>query len=468
MVRYICLSVTEKETAVAIDDGSIAMVSSGLFAPKKQDIRPARMHRYLNYGLLGLATILRLSGHKPKVYHANFEKPKALLARIVLENGPDLSRQCLMSIPSFMSIPWAKEFAHAFKEAFPNAQLILGGRWVVDGNEAWIRQKIPEIDYIVNGFGELRIGEIVGLKLPSLSPLPHLDYSLLDMASEFVPSVEISRGCGRGCSFCCERDEKWELLRSPQDAAIGVESIQEHFGFAPLRAYFEASRFDVTEKWASEFRQELVDRSLTISWRCEMRAEGLRRGTMESLAASGLKAIDLGLESASPQQLTLMNKTPSPQRYLELAEKFLVLCNELGVWVKVNVMAYPGETASTLQDTTGWIEERRELIKGISAYPFVLYGPSSMILPEWADQGCRAVDPDGLVNAGLTHLHLSGALDDESAVAACAELSRRFMTAKDYYDLKSLSYFPREYSFQEFMNDIREIPQDYLSFGKDC
>ncbi len=35
------------------------------------------------------------------------------------------------------------------------------------------------------------------------------------------------------------------------------------------------------------------------------------------------------------------------------------------------------------------------------------------------------------------------------------EISRDFMTAKDYFDLKSFSYFSRDYSYSDFIRDIK-------------
>lgn len=90
-----------------------------------------------------------------------------------------------------------------------------------------------------------------------------------------------------------------------------------------------------------------------------------------------MKVIDLGLESASLLQLERMQKADKPQRYLDAASKLLETCASHGIWVKVNVLLYGGETAQTLDETQRWLDAHAQYLKGVSVGPVVVYGPPS-------------------------------------------------------------------------------------------
>lgn len=462
----------------------ITMVSAGLLAPKKADVRVRRNHYYLNYGALGLCSVLSDLGHDVRLVHGLFSDPESFALRESLrwqeagEGSP-----VLLSIPSFFAVPWARAFCRMLKANCPGVKILAGGRWVVDGNGAWIRQMIPEIDLVVYGTAEARIGlaprfedwsripntdaDPTHVSEPPLSRLPTLRYELLDDYRSFHPSIEVSRGCGLGCKFCAERDARVSALRDPQAIGLALRDLAEAYGTDALTTYFEASVFVPKLEWARGLAEVVKSNGYRTLWRTETRVDTLSPALIPMLAESGMRVLDLGLESASPEQLLAMGKTRDPARYLARASALLHACNDNGIWTKINCLIYPGETETTFTATLSWLEAHADCIKGISASPMVVYGIDSetrRYIASLTELGAHPVDLESLERRGYVQMHPSHSVDHSRAESMCLEVSRRFMSARDYFDLKAFSYFRRGYQEGDFLADLAQESQEALPF----
>lgn len=206
---------------------------------------------------------------------------------------------------------------------------------------------------------------------------------------------------------------------------------------------------------------------MDIAWRCESRVDALKPETVELLAASGLKVIDLGLETASPGQIVAMNKANNVDRYLRSASDLLNSCQANGVWVKANVLLYAGETERTVSETRGWLDQHADAIKGVSVGPVVVYGPPRLarsLIDDLASRGGRILDADAADQTGISAIHPSAEMDANAAERISIGLSRRYMNKDDYFDLKSFSYYPRGFSRREFEADVMASDECTLPF----
>lgn len=245
-------------------------------------------------------------------------------------------------------------------------------------------------------------------------------------------------------------------------------SGQAVYGDASIRAFFEASFFSPSTDWILRLRSEFADRQISMKWRTETRVDNMAPSLVRELAKAGLRVLDLGLESASPQQLRHMKKTPNPTAYLRRASDLLKACRDEGVWAKVNVLLYPGEDQHSVSQTAEWLDQHADCIKGVSAGPLILYryGQATYdFLNEIGSLGARPVSPGDLDSHGFTELHLSASMSHEDAVGAASALSRSVMSARDYFDLKSFSYFPRDLTFDQFSASLSERNQANLPFA---
>ena len=197
----------------------------------------------------------------------------------------------------------------------------------------------------------------------SKMPEGFLRYELLDEAHRFHPSIEISRGCGRGCSFCVEGNIGMTPFQHPNLVVENLRYLRKFYNNEPFYTYFQASNFCPNHEWASQLCEEYRKNHLDSLWRCEVRVDTISPNTLELLARIGLKVIDIGLESASRSQLERMGKARNSDLYLEKADTLLRAANKSGVFTKLNIMFYPGETRKTINETMFWLGQREFLIK---------------------------------------------------------------------------------------------------------
>ncbi len=451
---------------------AVVFVSAGMSSPKKRDHALARRQLYLNYGALSLATTLSLAGYDTSVVHGEHETPESVIAELLQSGRLPSVYPLMLSLPSFHALPWARTFCTLIRRALPDCRIVVGGRWVVGPDPEWLRGKLPEAEVFVPGLAEPYI-EALLTGLPEMGrprvPRPDrpLQHPLVDGYLRYQPSVEASRGCGMGCGFCEERDIPVDKLGLAERIWTTMKAVQSQYAGGEIRPYLQASMFVPTSRWAEALAECVQRDTLQIAWRTESRVDALTEDTIAALAAAGMKVLDLGLETASPQQIVAMNKSRFPDRYLDRASRLLNACAREGVQAKVNVLIYGGETARTLGETQQWLDEHAGCIAGVSVGPVVAYGPpktADPFLHELVELGARTIDAGSAQETGISRIHPSREIDATDAEHLSLLLSRRYMDAGQYFRLKQFSYYPRDYGRNDFDHDVARSDPARLPF----
>lgn len=442
----------------------VICISAGQLSTKKANNRLNRRNQYLNYGLLSLASVLKRNGLAPIVIHGHFSAPSETLKTALTYGLVESSLPILLSIPSFYAVAWAREFMAEAKALLPSLRFIVGGRWVIGNRPDLLQSMLPEADLVIPGLSEDRIVELLtGTRVLHVGGIPKelsnascLDYSLLHYRHLYQPSIEIARGCGMGCSFCQEKDEKLQPLKAPGILVDELKSTLLADDLIEMTPYFETSMFVPNKRWADGLGAAIEQEGMAVKWRTEGRVDSIKPELIPALAASGMSVLDLGLESASPTQLLRMQKTRDPEKYLERASRLLWACAANKVKVKVNILLFAGENDDTITQTLDWLEMHRECIYGVSASPVIVFG-----WPDEADTYLNTLAQFGATRdhspcSGVTHINLSERVNYEDSLALARLISSRFMRAGRYYKLKSFSYFPRTYSFDDFLLDMAQ------------
>lgn len=440
-------------------------VAAGMIRPKKGNEQFRRAHRYLNYGLLGIASLMKA---RPPVFHGNFTNPSEFVADNKQVRDAD---QLLISVPSFYAVPWAQQVVELLNATHAKKRIHLGGRWVIDHNYQLIRGTFPSNVEIHTGLGESAVALFADatetVECPRLGPSapPRLNYSLLQNHEQFSPSIEVSRGCGLGCAFCEDAGVALSRLTSPERIIREMAEISEIYD-REVTFYLEASNFAPSAAWVDAFERVIDRNGKTYPWRAESRADILNTKKIFSLARSGLAILDIGLESASPQQLLKMRKTREPDEYLRKARALLRACKEAGVRTKVNILLYAGETRETLDETRRFLRDNRECIFGVSVYPVVAYGTGdrlSYYRRLYCAAGATGLEPTDI--GGVWEVGLSHEVPIDTARRLSIELAQEFMPREHYFQLKAQSYLDPSYTWDQFCLDSDSIPAADRPFG---
>ncbi len=452
----------------------IFLVAAGMLSPKKKESVFSKRHCYVNYGILRLASVLYESGFDAVVVQGLFRSPEEIVSRLISLGYDQSEYPLLLSVPTFFAVPWATEFSRLLKESYANRRIFVGGRWVVNNRVNWVFDKIPETDLVICGTSDDCIVHLVtahncefnttdkGNKYfvaNSKMPKSFLRYELLDEAHRFHPSIEISRGCGRGCSFCVEGDIGLTPLQEPNLVVENLKYLRGFYNNELFYTYFQASNFCPNREWALELCREYERNSLDSLWRCEIRVDTIRPDTLQLLARSGLRVIDVGLESASRSQLKRMGKAREPDLYLEKADMLLRAASRCGILTKLNIMFYPGETHETINETISWLRHRATLIKGVSAGSLILFENRDGIkaaIDKFKSLGTSLAYPKPDDPEGVNRLNLSNEISCDVAERYSSDICKMFMSDEDYFVLKSFCYFPRDYKYVDYRADIAE------------
>lgn len=450
---------------------------------KKQNNPIALSHTYLNYGLLGLASIIKNNGYDVILLHGKFEDPLYFSKKHHTIIKQVNKYPIFISLPSSFAIEWAIEIVNVIKIINSETSIVIGGRWVVMEDGKWIREKFDnKIDLVVYGQSENRILDLLDKQKWSDIPytdvakcqdsetwkgsFPKSDYSIMPDYNEFQPSIDISRGCGMGCAFCLESNIKLVKMKSPQDVVNEINKLKKRY-VGDLKIYFEASHFCPTHEWCDEFKRLYREENLEIKWRTETRADSNINKQLPALSKSGLKILDIGLESASIVQLQNMKKTKNPSRYLDAASKLLKECEKNNIWTKINILLYPGENRETIDETIAWLDIHKRSIKGISVNPLMVYRNNTYreYLEELKSKYNATPIKSTIEELGYCYMNLSKKMQEKEIEEVRLQLCQRYMTAIDYYELKSFSYFSEKLlTKDEFLEICREKNPQKLPF----
>ncbi|MBU3912041.1 MAG: B12-binding domain-containing radical SAM protein [Candidatus Omnitrophica bacterium] len=163
-----------------------------------------------------------------------------------------------------------------------------------------------------------------------------------------------SRGCHYSCSFCCNSVLKeiyknkgpYLRRRTPENVIDEIVYIRTNMEAWEIRFWDDIFTYDA--EWIEVFHQ-LYKRKVALPFTCYAHPEHTDRTIIEMLANSGLKAVDLGIQSGS--ESFCRDRFKRKQSNEEIIE-FAKVLKKFGVIPRYNlIMDNPYETDSDLDAT---------------------------------------------------------------------------------------------------------------------
>lgn len=209
--------------------------------------------------------------------------------------------------------------------------------------------------------------------LVPLDDMPFLRYDLYENYLQYPPYLEESRGCYAGCRYCVSatcrtyRNKRAERFLDELDYVISIYGTKNVIPFT-------AANFGVNVKNTRAICQGIIDKYKTLRWMAEFRLDLRWEEYIDLMYQSGCVVFNVGLESASPEILRIMNKTSDPLRYLERAEQLMEKIRSFkNAYAHVNFMFYIGESATTLAENMAFLTRYYNVIESMHYSPLVLY-----------------------------------------------------------------------------------------------
>lgn len=355
-----------------------------------------------------------------------------------------------LAFPGQLQAGWA--LAHVLRETLPRAHLIVGGP---AATQILLRLEGERLARALRPFdaailfegeqallehvralaaGEARRGVFRGALAEDLSRLPPPDFDGLPMNKYFAPEVVLpydpTRGCYWGaCTFChyglAETGTARYRERSVDTTLRHLRGLAERHG----TRIFYFSQDSVAPKTVLKLARAVRDAGLPWRWGTDMRPERyLTAERCAELAEGGALAMALGVESAAPRVVKLIDKG------VAVDDVAGAVANLAAAGVAVEAMCFtdfPTESYREALATLRFVEEHRDALALFICGEFdLVHGAAVARRP--ADFGIREVwqlDGDEL-GTGLFYAEARPSkrpAEQEQLDAALADLSRRWL-----------------------------------------
>lgn len=194
-------------------------------------------------------------------------------------------------------------------------------------------------------------------------------------------SIQASRGCPYGCTFCAQ-DVIYPKLRKRDMRRVVAEMEWASTTFGVTTFGFIDAIFPFSHKQLDAFGDALRVRGLDgrFTWFTETRVDLVDRELLRKAHALGCRFILFGVESGDEAVLDSMNKSSAP----EMARRALRWSREVGILsFGLFVIGMPGETRQQVERTIRFARETdADMVKFNIATPY----PGSQIWERYKDR----------------------------------------------------------------------------------
>ncbi len=430
--------------------------------------------KHLNFGILSIASFFP---ENIIIYDCQGKEDDEILCdiyKIIDKNKIDMVG---ISLISAYTEQCAFFIAEKLSKQFENIDIIYGGKDYVQFIAEYLLRK-KKAKAVVKNEGELFFKELLKDKkdifdcsgicylnennellensiFNDFNELHVFNHQLYPDYLEYVPSIEVSRGCKKKCVFCTNNKIS-QKKKNVKDIVKEISNIVEIYGQG-VCIYFQTPHFLLSKKDLKEIYQFRLSSKNQFVWRTQTSVDYLTKENLDCLYNAGARVIDVGFESASPEVLTLMEKTSNPLKYIEKMKLALRHAKDIGLRIKLNILLFVGENRHTLKCTKDFLKENLYDFHSFSAY-------SVMFFPSFGSEKFKKLieTQGGRLNPVRFSQHvLSVNLNSNISHAKAEEIARLFLKSfqskEMYMSQRQLGYFPKGINYP-LNPDVSSLP----------
>ena len=185
--------------------------------------------------------------------------------------------------------------------------------------------------------------------IANLDDLPYIDYSLVPYVPNTRVTMEIGRGCPYQCVYCSTSLYWQRKFRTKSLFRIRkeIERIKDYVPAGDtITISFVDDNFTTNRRFAFDLCELLA--GMGVNWDCSARLDTLDEVIIAKMAASGCKAIFIGVETGSPRMQKTINKNLNLDRFGPVTDAII----KYGIEPVTSYMyGFPGETEDELKET---------------------------------------------------------------------------------------------------------------------
>lgn len=296
----------------------------------------------------------------------------------------------------------AINIAKLIKKFNPSALIIVGGvHFMYCATDTL--EKVPEIDIVVRGEGEITIVEIAKLfgeggdflnirgithrvngeivtnpdqqifedldSLPFYSKFSWEEYpEYLFGYPERIPAISVmaSRGCPFRCIFCAKAGMRYRL-RNPKNVVDEIQIFKDKYNIQGIN--FLDLTFTANHSYTELLCQEIIKRNLNLKFWCESRAN-IPLQLLDTMKKAGCASLVIGVESGSPRIIKKISKDIT----IEQVKNFCKKCKDLEIIIQPYFMfSHPDETKEDVEQTIDLILDLEKYTEPCSFQPTMVF-----------------------------------------------------------------------------------------------
>lgn len=190
---------------------------------------------------------------------------------------------------------------------------------------------------------------------PSWGIFPVKDYSYKPLITKkpFLPLLS-SRGCCLTCNYCPYKAYygNWRQ-RNTGNITKELIQLQENYGIKGI--LFRDPLFTVNKQRVKDIASGITKNNLDFEWACETHFEYLDKELIDKLYDSGLRSINVGIESYNEDVLKKATRHYAEKKH---QEEIISYCDKKGIKIAAfYILGLPDDTKESINQTIGYAKK---------------------------------------------------------------------------------------------------------------